>query len=556
MEPQGPQDFLLAQQQEFGAPTPAAAFPPLEQQDDEDVARQLAYAEFLQSVFAPPPGTAPTDDDPNDPDFIPPATGAGGDALAPGTAEDDEDAFADEAEDDMLDSSADTPVVLQSAPGSASVPAASRPLRPIPRKEVELLVLNTAEVLNEGQTQVFAPPMGASRGKEATSKRRQQKPRRRPPLPEEERRVAPAGTPRVLFPPELVARLRAQIAQHSQMLIQVLVRVCGMVAPDKEAAASLCGMLREISRCCQVTLAYKSMLATCIALDGQPDMSKVCTVLNFPGVTNLDSVVDAAGQLPGSPELAETLLASCQTFFDPRFRIVSTDIGRSGWANSEDNLLALGVNNYDRNWSLIVQRLLPTKTAAQVEARYRYRIGRRTEDNPIKRIDMEPPLTEYEKQRILWGMEQYGPKWETITRVYLPWRSAKAVQRLYKKAVSSGDIRDGLKDADALAPPEDLRRHLQKQQQQLQQLIQQRQQISEQQRQLVVQSIAHQPLGQDPFADQPPAAAAAAAAAAPGAQEPPAQIAAAAVAPSEGGLLLGDGPAIQFDFEELPSDED
>jgi hypothetical protein len=51
---------------------------------------------------------------------------------------------------------------------------------------------------------------------------------------------------------------------------------------------------------------------------------------------------------------------------------------------AEDNLMALGMVHYDKKWSVIQSKILPSKTLKQLQIRYKNLCSARAPDNPVK----------------------------------------------------------------------------------------------------------------------------------------------------------------------------
>lgn len=105
-------------------------------------------------------------------------------------------------------------------------------------------------------------------------------------------------------------------------------------------------------------------------------------------------------------------------------------LGRLNFTKPEDKLLVLGLERFGvGSWRNIRDSLLPTKTIAQLQHRYKNMSAGKApmEDNPIKEfyINRKKPLTDEEWNKIDLGIQKYGSKsqkaWEDLTKEFFPY---------------------------------------------------------------------------------------------------------------------------------------
>ena len=94
-------------------------------------------------------------------------------------------------------------------------------------------------------------------------------------------------------------------------------------------------------------------------------------------------------------------------------------------ADLSSNVLALK--------KLIQAQLLPTKSVGQIVAHFKNRSSRRAEDNPIKQLRLETPLTVREQQAVLEGVQRFGPNWDVVRARLLPCRNTNVIRRFYMR---------------------------------------------------------------------------------------------------------------------------
>ncbi|KAL8160533.1 hypothetical protein V2J09_002070 [Rumex salicifolius] len=115
------------------------------------------------------------------------------------------------------------------------------------------------------------------------------------------------------------------------------------------------------------------------------------------------------------------------------------------FTDAEDELLAMGLMEYNTDWKAIQQRFLPCKSKHQIFVRQKNRCSSKAPDNPIKEVRKlkTSPLTEEEKARISEGLTAFKLDWMSIWKFIVPyrdpsllprqWRTALGMQKSYKK---------------------------------------------------------------------------------------------------------------------------
>lgn len=101
---------------------------------------------------------------------------------------------------------------------------------------------------------------------------------------------------------------------------------------------------------------------------------------------------------------------------------------------NEDWLLLLGLRRFGfGNWEKIQSQLLPTRTARQLNIRYKNLATRRAPENPIKSFVAEvmKPLSRTEEILLIEGYRTYGSDWVSISARFLPHRPASVLKRLW-----------------------------------------------------------------------------------------------------------------------------
>ncbi|KAL3824967.1 hypothetical protein ACJIZ3_020996 [Penstemon smallii] len=114
------------------------------------------------------------------------------------------------------------------------------------------------------------------------------------------------------------------------------------------------------------------------------------------------------------------------------------------FTDTEDELLALGLMEYNTDWKAIQQRFLPCKSRHQIFVRQKNRASSKAPENPIKAVRRmkNSPLTSEEIARIDVGLKKFKLDWISIWRFLIPhrdpsllprqWRIACGTQKAYK----------------------------------------------------------------------------------------------------------------------------
>ncbi|PON43914.1 ATPase, F1 complex, gamma subunit [Parasponia andersonii] len=114
------------------------------------------------------------------------------------------------------------------------------------------------------------------------------------------------------------------------------------------------------------------------------------------------------------------------------------------FTDSEDELLALGMMEYNTDWKAIQQRFLPCKSKHQIFVRQKNRCSSKAPDNPIKAVRRmkTSPLTAEEVACIQEGLKVYKYDWMSVCQFIVPhrdpsllprqWRMAHGTQKSYK----------------------------------------------------------------------------------------------------------------------------
>ncbi|KAI5447216.1 hypothetical protein KIW84_014895 [Lathyrus oleraceus] len=119
-------------------------------------------------------------------------------------------------------------------------------------------------------------------------------------------------------------------------------------------------------------------------------------------------------------------------------------VNRMLFTDSEDELLALGILEYNTDWEAIQQRFLPSKSTHQIFVRQKNRCSSKSSDNPIKAVRRmkTSPLTAEEIAGIHEGLKHYKSDWMSVWQYIVPhrdpfllprqWRVALGTQKSYK----------------------------------------------------------------------------------------------------------------------------
>ncbi|KAJ0014525.1 hypothetical protein Pint_21845 [Pistacia integerrima] len=123
------------------------------------------------------------------------------------------------------------------------------------------------------------------------------------------------------------------------------------------------------------------------------------------------------------------------------------------FTDAEDELLALGMMEYNSNWKAIQQRFLPCKTKHQIFVRQKNRCSSKAPENPIKDVQRfkTSPLTAKEIECIQEGLKVFKLDWVSVWKFLVPhrdpallrrqWRIALGTQRCYKQDAAKKEKR-------------------------------------------------------------------------------------------------------------------
>ncbi|XP_048131823.1 uncharacterized protein LOC115725896 isoform X3 [Rhodamnia argentea] len=115
------------------------------------------------------------------------------------------------------------------------------------------------------------------------------------------------------------------------------------------------------------------------------------------------------------------------------------------FTDAEDELLALGIMEFNTDWKAIQQRFLPCKSKHQIFVRQKNRCSSKAPENPIKAVRRmkTSPLTAEEIQYIQEGFKIYKLDWMSVCKFIVPhrdpsllprqWRVALGTQKSYKQ---------------------------------------------------------------------------------------------------------------------------
>ncbi|KAM1793324.1 hypothetical protein ACFX12_037075 [Malus domestica] len=109
------------------------------------------------------------------------------------------------------------------------------------------------------------------------------------------------------------------------------------------------------------------------------------------------------------------------------------------FTDAEDELLALGMMEYNTDWKAIQQRFLPCKTKHQIFVRQKNRCSSKAPENPIKAVRRmkNSPLTAEEIAYIQEGFKAYKYDWLSIWKVIVPRRDPSLLPRQWRIAIGT-----------------------------------------------------------------------------------------------------------------------
>ncbi|RZC59661.1 hypothetical protein C5167_006960 [Papaver somniferum] len=170
----------------------------------------------------------------------------------------------------------------------------------------------------------------------------------------------------------------------------------------------------------------------------------------LPKKTLAASIVESSKKQPVS--LVPKEIAKLVQRFYPLFNSAlfphrpppSSVVNRVLFTDNEDELLALGMMEYNTDWKAIQQRFLPCKYKHQIFVRQKNRCSSKAPDNSIKAVRRmkTSPLTAEEKARIDEGLGVFKLDWMSVWKFIVPhrdpsllprqWRIASGTQKSYK----------------------------------------------------------------------------------------------------------------------------
>ncbi|XP_010268082.1 PREDICTED: uncharacterized protein LOC104605144 isoform X2 [Nelumbo nucifera] len=109
------------------------------------------------------------------------------------------------------------------------------------------------------------------------------------------------------------------------------------------------------------------------------------------------------------------------------------------FTDSEDELLAMGLMEYNTDWKAIQQRFLPCKSKHQIFVRQKNRCSSKAPENPIKAVRRmkTSPLTVEEKARIHEGLRVLKLDWMSIWKYIVPYRDPSLLPRQWRIALGT-----------------------------------------------------------------------------------------------------------------------
>ncbi|KAL3521998.1 hypothetical protein ACH5RR_014832 [Cinchona calisaya] len=109
------------------------------------------------------------------------------------------------------------------------------------------------------------------------------------------------------------------------------------------------------------------------------------------------------------------------------------------FTDAEDELLALGLMEYNTDWKAIQQRFLPCKSKHQIFVRQKNRSSSKAPENPIKAVRRmkSSPLTTEEIARIEEGLKIFKLDWMSIWKFIVPYRDPSLLPRQWRIATGT-----------------------------------------------------------------------------------------------------------------------
>ncbi|OVA08223.1 hypothetical protein BVC80_1101g26 [Macleaya cordata] len=114
-------------------------------------------------------------------------------------------------------------------------------------------------------------------------------------------------------------------------------------------------------------------------------------------------------------------------------------VNRVLFTDAEDELLAMGMMEYNTDWKEIQQRFLPCKSKHQIFVRQKNRCSSKAPENPIKAVRKmkTSPLTAEEKARIDEGLRVLKLDWMSVWKSIVPYRDPSLLPRQWRIALGT-----------------------------------------------------------------------------------------------------------------------
>ncbi|XP_019253391.1 PREDICTED: uncharacterized protein LOC109232166 [Nicotiana attenuata] len=109
------------------------------------------------------------------------------------------------------------------------------------------------------------------------------------------------------------------------------------------------------------------------------------------------------------------------------------------FTDAEDELLALGLMEYNTDWRAIQQHYLPCKSKHQIFVRQKNRSSSKAPENPIKAVRRikNSPLTAEEVARIEEGLKVFKLDWMSVWKFIVPYRDPSLLPRQWRIAIGT-----------------------------------------------------------------------------------------------------------------------
>ncbi|VVA93482.1 unnamed protein product [Arabis nemorensis] len=136
-------------------------------------------------------------------------------------------------------------------------------------------------------------------------------------------------------------------------------------------------------------------------------------------------------------KLAKRFLPFFKVSLFPHKPPAAAVINRFLFTDSEDELLALGIMEYNTDWKAIKQRFLPCKGEHQIYVRQKNRRSSKAPENSIKAVlrMKSSPLTLQEVVRIQEGLKYFKYDWMSVWRFIVPYRDPSSLPRQLRTAL-------------------------------------------------------------------------------------------------------------------------